>query len=135
MLKDHADKYYFEGNYNCAETVMHAANEYYGLGLADREIKLLGGYGAGMQTGNICGALLAGISVLTCKYVEVKAHESADIGPVTAMLIDRFKAEIGETLLCADIKAMNFAEGQRCRKTVQAACDVLEKVLEEYQPV
>ena len=31
MLKDFFEKYYYEQNYNCAETMIRAANEYYDL--------------------------------------------------------------------------------------------------------
>ena len=33
MLRETAKKYYLEQNYNCAESVLRAANEEYGLGL------------------------------------------------------------------------------------------------------
>ena len=32
MLKDEIGKYYFDGNYNCAETIIRAGNDYYNLG-------------------------------------------------------------------------------------------------------
>lgn len=134
MLRDHIDKYYFDGNYNCAESVLLAANDYYDLGLDEKAIKVVSGYGAGMQTGNVCGTLLSGISILSLKYVETKAHESEDIKPAVTLLMERFKAEIGESILCDDIKPCYFVEGQRCRETVVKACDVIEKVLAEYQP-
>ena len=41
MLKDIFEKYYFDGNYNCAETMIRAANEYYSLGLHDRDMILV----------------------------------------------------------------------------------------------
>ncbi len=109
MLKDLYEKYYYDENYNCAETLIRAANEYYDLGLHDRDMIMLGGYGAGIQTGNTCGAILAAVSVLSMKYVEQKAHESKDIKPQS------FEPEI------------------RCKKTIEAACDILEKVLAEYK--
>ena len=59
MLKDLCEKYYFEGNYNCAETIIRAGNDYYNLGLHDRDMIAFGGFGAGIQTGNTCGAVLA----------------------------------------------------------------------------
>ena len=34
MLKDVYQKYYFEQNYNCAETLLRAANDYYDLKVA-----------------------------------------------------------------------------------------------------
>ena len=55
MLKDLYEKYYYEMNYNCAETIIRAGNEYYDLGLGDRDMIAFGGFGAGTQTGNTCG--------------------------------------------------------------------------------
>ena len=65
MLKDCYSKYYFDQNYNCAETLLRAANEYYGLHLHDRDMILVGAYGAGIQCGNTCGAVLAAAAVLS----------------------------------------------------------------------
>ena len=133
MLKDVADKYYFSENYNCAETIIRAANEYYDLGLHERDMTLVAGFGAGMQTAGTCGTLLSAISVLSMKFVETRAHESRDIQPVTALLIRRFQEQFQSTL-CREIKPRYFQKDRRCQNTVHAACDVLEAVLAEYQP-
>ena len=133
MLKDVADQYYFQQNYNCAETIIRAANEYYNLGLHDRDMVMLAGYGAGMQTANTCGALLSTISVLALKYVETCAHESRDLQPVTFLLTKRFQEAFSSTL-CKDIKPQSFRKEIRCQNTVHKACDILESVLADYQP-
>lgn len=133
MLKDVAQEYYFDKNYNCAETILHAANDYYDLGLHEKDMILVAGFGAGMQTGNTCGALLASISVLSMKYVEAKAHESADIRDVALMLTRKFKEKFGSTL-CREIKPNFFSPEVRCKNTVDGACDILEEVFAEYQP-
>ncbi len=70
MLKDVAMKYYKEQNYNCAETILRAGNEYYGLELHDRDMILVGGFGGGIQSGNTCGAVLSAVSILSMKYVD-----------------------------------------------------------------
>lgn len=132
MLKDVAEKYYFSQNYNCAETIIHAANEYYALGLHEKDMIMVAGFGAGMQTGNTCGAILSAVSVLSMKYVEAKAHESTDIHAVTLMLIRKFNEQFG-SLLCKDIKPQCFDAANRCSKTVSIACDVLENVINEYE--
>ena len=132
MLKDLYSKYYFEGNYNCAEAILRAANEYYDLGLHDRDMISFGGFGAGIQSGNTCGAVLAGVGVLSMKYVEQKAHESKDIKPVTMMLIHEFNKKYG-SVLCKDIKPQSFKPEYRCRNTIEVACDIIEKVIEEYE--
>lgn len=132
MLKDVLGKYYFEQNYNCAETIIRAANEYYDLGLHDRDMIMMGAYGAGIQTGNTCGAILAGASVLSMKYVPEKAHESAEIKPVTSLFMRKIKEAYGSHL-CKDIKAQTFKPEYRCKVTIETVCDILEATIEEYE--
>ena len=132
MLKDIIGKYYFEQNYNCAETILRAGNEYYGLGLHDRDMILVAAYGAGIQCGNTCGAVLAAAGILSMKYGEANAHESADIKAVGTNLIRKFNMRYCSTL-CKDIKAQAFKPEYRCLKTVETACDILEEVLDEYE--
>ena len=133
MLKDYMDKYYFDQNFNCAETILHAANDCYGLGLSEKEMKLVAGYGAGMQTGNVCGALLAAIGVFSMKYVEVRAHDSSDIKPAVQLLTRRFREAFGGSILCKDIKPVYFNPESRCYQTVLNACDVIDSVISEYE--
>lgn len=132
MLKDVYAKYYFEGNYNCAETIIRAANEYYELGLHDRDMIMVGAYGAGIQCGNTCGAVLSAAAVLSMKYVEAKAHESEDIRPVVMKLMRKFQAKYGSTL-CKDIKPQSFKPEYRCRMTIEASCDILEETISEFE--
>ena len=132
MLKDIIGKYYFEQNYNCAETILRAGNEYYDLGLHDRDMIMVGAYGAGIQCGNTCGAILSAAAILSMKYVEAKAHESADIRKVGTNLIRKFNMRYGSTL-CKDIKPQSFKPEYRCLKTVETACDILEEVIKEYE--
>lgn len=132
MLKDYCDSYYFEGNYNCAETIIHAGNDYYNLGLHDNDMKMMGVFGAGIQTGNTCGAILAAASILSMKYVEAKAHESTDIKPVTQILMRKVREKYGSHL-CKDIKAQSFKPEYRCKMTVYTICDILEETIAEYE--
>lgn len=132
MLKDYIAKYYFEQNYNCAETILRAANEYYNLQLGDRDMIMVGAYGAGIQCGNTCGAVLSAAAVLSMKYVEAKAHESADIKPVVNKMMRKFNEKYGSTL-CKDIKAQSFKPEYRCKMTVETACDILEETIKEYE--
>lgn len=132
MLKDLLPKYYFDQNYNCAESILRAANDYYELGLHDRDMILVGAYGAGIQTGNTCGAVLSAAAVLSMKYVEAKAHESTEIKPVVTKLICKFNEKYGSTL-CKDIKPQSFKPEYRCKMTIEAACDILEETIAEYE--
>jgi len=117
MLKDHIQKYYFDQNYNCAESVLRAGNEYYGLELHDRDMILVAACGAGIQVGSTCGALLAGASILSMRYVEARAHESADIKPVVTLMTEKIQAKLG-SVFCDEIKPKFFDPGVRCLATV-----------------
>ena len=131
MLKDHVGAYYFDGNYNCAESLLRAANDYYHLGLHDQDMILNGGFGAGMQAGLTCGALLSAISVLSYRYIAAKAHESEDINPVVNRLLALFQQKM-QSIMCAEIKPRVFVEGKRCLATVEAVCDALEEAIAAY---
>lgn len=132
MLKDLLDNYYFDQNYNCAETIIRAGNAYYDLGLHDRDMIMTAAYGGGIQTGNTCGAVLSAAAVLSMKYVEAKAHDSQDIRPVVQGLIRRFKEKYA-SVLCKDIKPQSFHPEYRCRETIRTACDILEETIREYE--
>ena len=132
MLKDLLPEFYFDQNYNCAEAILRAGNIYYNLGLHDKDMTMVGAYGAGIQSGNTCGAVLAAVAILSLKYVEAKAHESADIRPVVQRLMSKFNERYGSTL-CKDIKPQSFKPEYRCQKTIEAACDILEETIAEYE--
>ena len=132
MFKETLAKYYDEGNYNCAETIIRAGNEYYELDLHDRDMIAFGGFGGGIQTGNTCGAVLAAVSVLSMKYIEKKAHESQDIRPVTMAFIRKVNEKYG-SILCKDIKAQSFDKVARCKFTVENVGEILDSVIAEYE--
>lgn len=131
MLKDYAEKYYGQ-NYNCAETIIRAANEYYNLGLHDHDMIMVASFGGGIQTGNTCGAVLSTAAVLSMKYVEAKSHESKDIKPVVTILMKKFNARYQSTL-CKDIKPQSYSLEKGCLLTIETACDILEETIAEYE--
>lgn len=132
MLKDLLEKYYCDQNYNCAETIIRAGNDYYDLGLHDRDMILTAGFGGGIQSGSTCGAVLAGAGILSLRYVETKAHESDDIRPVVSRMMRKFNEKYGSTL-CRDIKPQSYRPEYRCMKTIETACDIIEEVINEYE--
>ena len=93
---------------------------------------MVGAYGAGIQSGTTCGAVLAVAAVLSLKYVEAKAHESKDIRAVVQKMMRKFNEKYG-SILCKDIKPQSFKPEYRCRMTIEAACDILEETIAEYE--
>ena len=52
-----AADYMAKNDYNCAETMLQAANEVYGLGLDERALHAASPFGGGMGRERACGAL------------------------------------------------------------------------------
>lgn len=127
MLKDVAEKYYFD-NFNCAESVFLAADEYYSLGIDPSASRLVGGFGGGIQTGSACGAFLAAVSVLSHLCIDKKAHESGTLRNAVALFVAEFEEKM-ESQLCREIRPRVFEPERRCAVTVEAACDALEDVI------
>ena len=53
MLREIANDFYMNQNYNCGECILRAANKAYNLDLDERALKLASGFGAGMGLPNI----------------------------------------------------------------------------------
>ena len=130
MLKDLAQKYYNQG-FNCAESIIRAGNEYYGLGLDEKACKMTAAFGGGMQVGDVCGALTGSACVVSSRYVAGSAHGSADLHPVMVKLVRAFQDRFSSRL-CREIKPKFFNKDVHCQNTVTLAAEVLENVLSEY---
>ena len=52
MLQERAKQYY-DQDYNCAETILRAANDEYQLGLDEAALRLAAGFGGGMGCATI----------------------------------------------------------------------------------
>lgn len=121
-------EYYIEKDYNCAEAVLRAANEEYGLGLGESAYLLVGGFGGGMGCGSTCGALSSAISVIGKLMIEERAHATEGFKDKCAGFCRRFTETLGSTE-CSVLKE-KYTEGEnRCLKTVELAYGLLEDFL------
>lgn len=129
MLDKIAEKYYDKG-YNCAESIVHAGNELYHLGLSEHDMRMTAAFGAGLQVGDVCGVITGASCILSCLFVETKAHESEKIRPAIMKMVREMQKEYGGRI-CAQIKPRYFDKEIRCKNTVIAGAKVLEQVIEE----
>lgn len=131
-LEDTVRKYYLEYGYNCSETIIHAGNEYYQLGLHEEDMKMLGGFGSGMYSGGACGALIASVCVLSKKIVQTKAHDHLDeLRPIISGLYRRFR-EIAGGVNCAELRPVHHTKETKCLNTVLLAARALEETVNQY---
>lgn len=125
-------KYYELEDYNCAETLIHAANEYYHLSLHEEDMKMMAGFGGGMYTGMTCGALTGCIAALSKIIITTKAHESQDIRRVVQSCIRHFKQNLQGTQ-CVEIKPIHHQPDTKCLPTCLLAAQALEQTIQEFQ--
>ena len=109
-LSEVIEKYYVNQNYNCAETLLHAANEYYDLQISEADMKMMAGFGGGMFVGSTCGAMVGCIAALSKMVIHTKAHEE-----------------------CVELKPKYNTTAKRCLPTCLMAGQALEKTLEEIK--
>ena len=130
MLAETAVKYYHMG-YNCAESIIRAGNEVYGLDLHDRDMKMTAAFGGGFQIGDVCGALCGAACVVSARYVETKAHDCSFVRTLTQKLVIAFQNKMGSRL-CAKIKPVYHSKEKKCEHTVETAAAILEEVIREW---
>ena len=129
MLKEYALHYYGQG-YNCAESLVYGAHTAWNLNLDENACHLMAGLGGGLQVGDVCGALSGAVCALSCLIVKTKAHDCAELKPLTQTVVGQVRQRLG-SLRCEEIKPRLFQPERRCAATVENCADVLETVLRD----
>ena len=114
---------------NCAEKILYAANEAYGLGLDPRALRLAAGFGGGLGCGLTCGALSGGAMALSCLCVRQRAHESGRIKALCGELAARLQAQLGAAD-CAALKPRYHRPDAGCKTVILAAAGILDEIIE-----
>jgi len=136
----------FSEGYNCAQSVLAASGEKYGLD-KDTAIKIAQAFGAGIgRTGGICGAVSGALMCIGLKY---PAKDGKDIaGKDRAhVLAQKFIAEFEKrhkSILCRELLGCELLtdEGRkkahdaglfktRCSKFVKDAATIIDGILED----
>lgn len=132
MIQEHAKKAYLDQDYNCAESVLLAANEAYGLGVTAEMLPLVGGFGGGMGCRSTCGALTGGIAAIGKRYITERAHVTPGLHEVCAAYVKNFTEALGSTN-CQELIDKHRGEDKNCIKVVLLAADVLQKTIEAHE--
>lgn len=127
-----SQEWYESENTNCSETLLHACNDKYGLNISDDDFKLMAGFGGGMYTGNVCGALTGCVAALSKMMVQTKAHETPELREAVVSLNRNFRNILGDTQ-CSKIKLNFFDPDKRCLNTVVAGAQAMEQTVAELQ--
>lgn len=120
-------------DFNCAEKILYGANQVYQLGLTKESLKLSAGFGGGMGIGDTCGALTAGVMVLSHLFVKERGHESKKIKALTQEFYASYRREMQE-IHCAQLKATYFTPDKKCADIIQIAAKILDKIILKHLP-
>jgi len=125
--------FFSDKDLNCAETILHAANEVYGWNLSHDALLLSAGFGGGVGGQELlCGALTGGVMALGKLFVRDRGHESDLIKTITKDYFSLFKKEMGH-IDCIPLKEDYRTKKEGCRKVILASARCLDQVVNKYR--
>lgn len=121
---------YYDKSYdlNCAEAMIYAANEEYGLMLDKKVLKTMAAFGGGMGVEEACGALTGALAVLGILFVDDRAHESERIKTLSKEFIENFREKLS-TENCKKLKDIYRKDDIKCSFIVEAAAEILDEII------
>lgn len=128
MLSNTVTKYYKSYDLNCAEAMIYAANEEYGLMLDKKVLKTMAAFGGGMGVEEACGALTGALAVLGILFVDDRAHESERIKTLSKEFIENFREKLS-TENCKKLKDIYRKDDIKCSFIVEAAAEILDEII------
>lgn len=128
MLIDRARRYYLLEDMNCAESLLLASNDEYGLGLDETGLRTMAGFGGGMGVETTCGALAGAVAAISVRFTKTKAHENPEVRDLCREYLDGFSKKKG-SIICGPLKEMYRNERFRCLPVIEMAAEELEKIM------
>ena len=134
---------HFSGGYNCAESVLMAMQEMWGMEQTTPNIATAFGAGIGRK-GSVCGAVTGGVLAINLKYGRMNADEDREKSYAPALeFYKKFEKEFGSAI-CYDLiecdltthegqkkfKETNLSE-KKCVKFVEGAIKILIGLIED----
>ena len=125
VIKEEATKIH-ESGFNCAQSVLCACREYTRLD-DERALAISGGFGRGVQCGEICGALTGAVMALGLVY---PFNEESDIAAkerialLTEECIEKFQDEFG-CLRCEELKLGEHS----CARIIERSAELVEAII------
>lgn len=132
----------FYGGFNCAQSVILAFCEKYGME-KETALKVTGGFGGGFRSGEICGAVSGGVAVVGLKYGQKAADDAAakqNCNEKTIQFIEAFRKK-NKFIVCREILGMDISKKDEyeqaqaknlfktlCADMVKSAVDTLEEL-------
>jgi len=106
-------------------------NEYYQLNLKGESFRIMAGFGGGLSTEDLCGAISGGVAVIGILLTEKEGYDKGRIKEATKDFIQSFQKELTSTN-CKEIKESFREEQRKCTPVVERGANILEETLKKY---
>ncbi|MBQ6591325.1 MAG: C_GCAxxG_C_C family protein [Solobacterium sp.] len=121
-------------HYNCAETLLMAADRKYSLNVPEEYVRLVLPYGGGMNTGHTCGALLGALAAFGRLYGEDKPTLNTKMKAAVKAYVHLFE-EMFHSLDCAEIRPAFKDEKGSCAPVMVKAGELFDYVSEHIDEI
>lgn len=127
-----ADDYMLKNDYNCAETMLHAANQAYDLGLSEEAMRVASAFGGGMGREDACGAMTGALMALGILRGTGKSHQDPRMGELRDEFVRRFEERFG-SVECRCLKTTHKDPVRGCAPITEGAAEILQEILDRQQ--
>jgi len=129
LLLEKARKYYDKAyNFNCAETMLYAADDEYNMNLSKETLKTMAAFGGGMGVESVCGAITGSLAALSILFTIEKGHESDRNKNLSKEFFQKFTGKLG-TDNCAILKGNYKNDELRCTTMIETAAKILDEIV------
>lgn len=135
-------KYFYNGGLNCAESTLRCLIEDGVIDAPMEAVRMMTGFGGGMQRGTTCGAVIGAVAALSYATGRTEPDEPrAASAAAVREFLKRFEAEFG-TLTCKELQAVYVKEHalksdgmyRKCTVFVESAIAMVKEILEQQLP-
>lgn len=127
-----------DSGYNCAQSVLHVFMDE--INMTEEEIiRIAGGLGGGVRSGEICGAASGAVIAISAKY-GFTVEKKFELYKIVTDFISEFKKRSG-SLVCRELIGYDFSDPEQqaqaiqkevlrtvCPKYITAAVEILEEM-------
>ncbi len=125
------NKYFYNGGLNCAETVLKCLIEDGVIDAPPETIRMMTGFGGGMQRGTTCGAVVGAVAAIGWAMGRTEPDEPRGrSAEAVRKFLGRFEAEFG-TINCRELQRTYVKEHALKSEGMYRTCTVfVERAIE-----
>jgi C_GCAxxG_C_C family probable redox protein len=116
-------------HYNCAEAILHAARDKYGLNLSEETLNAIIPFGGGMSSRRTCGIISGAVATIGIMFGNQKPCDQQCVRSVANEFVERFIKEFGSDQ-CTYLLIMKAPTEEKCRPVILRGCEILDEVIE-----